>query len=289
VSALPESLTPLSAADPRLTLARGDLAEQALEGIVCAAAYRPTRAMQCAVPAAPLRKAPDPAAEQQDQLVFGEIFEVLEVEGGFAFGRARRDGYVGWVPTEALTAEVLAPTHRVSAIRTYAFAEPDMKAASPVALTLNSLVTVEARNRRFVRVARTGWIPEAHLAALDEFDREPVAVAERFVGAPYQWGGRESVGLDCSGLVQQALYACGRGCARDADQQEAELGEPIAPETLRRGDLVFWNGHVGLMTDGERLIHATGWHMAVVVEPLADVVARMHEAGAGAPTAYRRL
>lgn len=271
--------------DPRTTLARTDLAEQALEGVLRAQAFRPVEPWQCQAPAAPVRKAPDAKAVQLDQVVFGEAFDVLDRKDGWLWGRARRDGYVGWVEQAAFAEPVLSPTHRVSAIRTYAFAEPDYKSPPLALLTLNALATVERTENGFAKVARTGWIAEPHLAALDAFEHDPVAVAERYLGAPYQWGGRESLGLDCSALVQQALYACGRGCPRDADMQAAQTGEAIdRTQGLRRGDLVFWGGHVGLMVDEDRIIHANVHHMAVTVEPLADAVARNHE-----PTGYRRL
>lgn len=278
----------MSEFDPRTTLARPDLAEQALEGIVRAQRYAEPSRRQCAVSAAAIRKGPDATSEQQDQLVFGEAFDVLDEQNGWAWGRARRDGYVGWVEASALAEPVLVPTHRVSALRTYAFSEPDHKSAPAIPLTLNSLVTVEAREGRFVKLARAGWVVEDHLAAFDTFERDAAAVAERYLGAPYQWGGRESLGLDCSGLVQQALYACGRACPRDADMQAAETGEPIEAgegfQNLRRGDLVFWEDHVALMVDAERIIHATAVHMQVAVEPLAAAVER-----AGTPRVFRRL
>jgi cell wall-associated NlpC family hydrolase len=271
--------------DPRTTLARKDLAEQALEGVVRAETFRPAEPFQCALPATAVRKAPGAHAEQNDQVVFGEAFDVLDRDGGWLWGRARRDGIVGWVQAEAFVQPVLAPTHRISAIRTFAFPEPDFRSGPPVSLTLNALATVEAREGRFAKVARAGWIVTQHLAALDDFERDPAAVAERFLGAPYQWGGRESLGLDCSGLVQQALYACGRACPRDTDMQARETGDPIDRAAgLRRGDLVFWEGHVAVMVDPDRVIHANSHHMAVVVEPLAEAVARNRE-----PTGYRRL
>jgi cell wall-associated NlpC family hydrolase len=276
--------------DPRTTLACADLAEQALEGLVRAKAFRPVEAWQCAAPSAAVRKAPAAQAEQLDQVVFGEAFDVLEQKDGWLWGRARRDGIVGWVEAAAFEQGVLAPTHRVCAIRTYAFPEADFRSRPAALLTLNALVTVEARAGRFAKIARSGWIMERHLAALDEFENDPVSVAERYLGAPYQWGGRESLGLDCSGLVQQALYACGRACPRDADMQAREAGEALeTAQELRRGDLVFWNGHVALMIDEDRIIHANTHHMAVAVEPLAEVVIRNREAGVGEPTGYRRL
>jgi hypothetical protein len=271
--------------DPRTTLARADLAEQALEGLVRATAFRPIEPWQCATPSAAVRKAPDASGEQLDQVVFGEAFDVLDRQDGWLGGRARRDGYVGWVEAAAFAQPILAPTHRVSALRAYAFAEPNPKTPPVALLTLNALASVERIDGGFAKVARTGWIALAHLGALDAFERDPVAVAERYLGAPYQWGGRESLGLDCSALVQQALYACGRGCPRDADMQAAQTGEAIdRDQGLRRGDLVFWDGHVGLMVDEARILHANTHHMAVAVEPLADAVARNRE-----PTGYRRL
>ncbi len=276
--------------DPRTTLARETLAELPLEGLVKAKAYRAVSPRQCARPTAALRKAAEENAEQQDQIVFGEVFDVLDEADGWVWGRARRDGYVGWVEAAALAEPVLAPTHRVSALRTYAFPEAAIKSTPADLLTLNALVTVEAREGRFAKIARSGWVVEPHLSALDAFERDPVSVAERYLGAPYQWGGRESLGLDCSGLVQQALYACGRGCPRDTDMQAREAGEAIEPgDALRRGDLVFWPGHVALMVDEDRIIHANAHHMAVAVEPLDEAVARISAAGVGAPTAYRRL
>jgi hypothetical protein len=273
----------LSDLDPRNTLARDDLAAEALEGIVRAERFARPRPMQCVSGAAAIRRGPEAGAEQMDQILFGEGFEALDSQGGFVWGQARRDGYVGWVAEDALSGSVIAPTHRVAALRTYAFPEPDIKSGPPVLLTMNALVTVEGEDGRFARVARAGYVAQAHLGDFVEFERDAAAVAELYLGAPYQWGGRESVGLDCSGLVQQALLACGRGCPRDADQQERELGDPIAASDRRRGDLVFWADHVGLLLDESRVIHANGFHMAVAVEALDSAIARN-----GAPTSFRR-
>jgi cell wall-associated NlpC family hydrolase len=269
--------------DPRNTLARDDLATEALEGIVRAGRYARPQAWQCVAGATAIRRAPGAAAEQMDQLLFGEAFEAVDRKDGWLWGQARRDGYVGWVLEEALAAQVIAPTHRVGALRTYAFPEPDIKSGPPTLLTMNALVTVEGSDGRFARIARVGYVAQAHLADLLDFERDAAAVAELYLGTPYQWGGRESVGLDCSGLVQQALFACGRGCPRDADMQERDLGDAIDGAERRRGDLVFWTDHVGMLLDEERVIHANGWHMAVAIEPLDSAIERN-----GTPTGYRR-
>lgn len=273
--------------DPRITPCRDGIAARSLEGVLAAEVYLDPKAMGCAVAATGLRAAPDAASEQMDQLLFGERFEVIEEEGAWLWGQAARDGYVGFVEAAALGPAGPMPTHRVSALRTYAFAEPSIKSRAGGPYSINSLVAVEAVEGKLAKVAGAGWITAAHLSPIGEFEDDWAAVAERFVGAPYLWGGRESLGLDCSGLVQQALFACGRACPRDTDMQ-AEMGEAIEAATFGRGDLVFWKGHVAMGVGEGRIVHANGHHMATVIEPLAEAVARIAAAGVGEPTGYRR-
>ena len=274
--------------DPRVTPLRDGVAGRSLEGIVRAEVYLETKTMGCAVPAAGIHRAPDAASEQMDQLLFGETFEVIEEEGAYFWGQARRDGYVGFVAASALTAPAPEPTHRVAAIRTYAFAEPSIKTRARGPYSLNALVAVEAQEAKLCKVAGAGWIAAGHLAPIGVFETDVAAVAERFLGAPYLWGGRESLGLDCSGLVQQALFACGLACPRDADQQ-AGLGHAIPREAFSRGDLVFWQGHVAIGLDETHIVHANGHHMMVAIEPLETAIGRIEAAGVGSPTAFRRL
>jgi cell wall-associated NlpC family hydrolase len=274
--------------DPRLTLARPDLADVALQGIVAAERYEAPKARQVATPTAALRKAAAADAEQWNQLLFGERFAVLDVKDGFAWGQAARDGYVGWV-AEADLAPVGEPaTHQVAVLRTYAFGAPDIKSRPQGLYSLNALVTIEAREGRFAKAAGAGWFVEAHLAPVGLASAaDPAAVAQGFLGAPYQWGGRESLGLDCSGLVQQALAASGQAVPRDTDMQFSFF-QPIDEADRRRGDLVFWKGHVAILLDRDTIVHANAHHMAVAIEPLADAIARIDAAGVGRPTGWRR-
>ncbi len=240
---------------------------------------------QTIAPVASLRRAPSPAAEQLDQLLFGEPFAVMDVSDGWAFGTATRDGYAGYVAATALGPLLPAPTHTVRALRTYGHTEPRIKAPPTGLYSMNALLTAEGREGRFVNTSG-GWFVAEHLAPIGHFEPDHVAIAERFVGTPYHWGGRESLGLDCSGLVQQALYACGLPCPRDSHQQ-ATLGEPT--DNLQRGDLVFWRGHVAIMTGADTILHASGHHMEVVTEPLAEAVDRIARKDGGDILARRRL
>ncbi len=271
--------------DPRITLLRDGIASRGLEGRVEAEVYLDPTPMSCAVPATGILRAADATSEQMDQLLFGERFDVLEEDGGFYLGQACRDGYVGYVAKAALGPLAPLPTHRVAALRTYAFEGPSIKSRALLALSLNSLVTVEAQEGRLAKVAGAGWVAAEHLIPVGRFEEDPAAVALRFLGAPYLWGGRESLGLDCSGLVQQALTACGLACPRDTDQQQ-DIGYGIAPEEFGRGDLVFWKGHVAVGLGEGRIVHANASHMMTAVEPLADAIARP---AYGQPTAYRRV
>jgi cell wall-associated NlpC family hydrolase len=277
-----------SLGDPRITLARPDLADLRLEGLAPAERYAESRVMVCAVPVTAIRAAAAPDAEQWDQLLFGEVFRVLEEKDGFAWGQAPRDGYVGYVETAALVPQAAPPTHAVSAIRTYAFGKPDIKSRPDGLYSLNALVTIEAREGRFAKGVGTGWFIGDHLTPIGRGERDYVAVAERFLGAPYQWGGRESLGLDCSGLVQQALYACVRACPRDTDLQRGFFPE-VAEADRRRGDLVFWKGHVAVLLDPDTILHANAHHMATAVEPLAEAIARIEATATGGVLGYRRV
>lgn len=276
------------AGDRRLTLARPDLADIALEGRVAAERYDAPKARQVAVPTAALRKAPAPDAEQESQLLFGERFAVLDVKDGFAWGQAARDGYVGWVAEAALGPLGEAATHQVAVLRTYAFDAPDIKSRPAGLYSLGALVSVEAHEGRFAKGAGTGWFIEAHLAPIGlPAAVDPAKVALGFLGAPYQWGGRESLGLDCSGLVQQALAATGKAVPRDTDMQFGFF-QPIDEADRRRGDLVFWKGHVAILLDRDTIVHANAHHMAVAIEPLDEAIARIDAAGVGQPTGWRR-
>jgi cell wall-associated NlpC family hydrolase len=274
--------------DARITPLRDGVASRSLEGVEPAEVYVDPKPMICAIPAAGVHRDPDAASEQMDQLLFGETFEVLEEEAaGWLWGQARRDGYVGFVAAASLAAPRAAPTHRVAAIRTYAFDGPSIKTRARGPYSINSLVSVEAEEGRLSKVAGVGWMTTDHLAPIGMFEADPVAVAERFLGAPYLWGGRESLGCDCSGLVQQAMLACGRAWPRDTDQQE-QLGQEIGRQAFGRGDLVFWKGHMAMGFDATRIIHANGHHMATAIEPLDEAIARIEAAGYGPPTSFRR-
>jgi cell wall-associated NlpC family hydrolase len=270
-----------------MTLARPDLAPAACEGIARARAYDKARRLRVGSIATSLKAEPDGAATQVSQLLFGESFDVIREERGFAWGQACRDGYVGWVDVAALSADLIAPSHWVRAPRTAILTHPKIRAPSTGGLGMNALCRVIDESGLFSEVEGLGWVATAHLAPMGLGFGRPADIATAFLGAPYVWGARDGAGLDCSGLIQQSLHAAGLACPRDADQQ-ATLGVEVAPDPLRAGDLVAWRGHIGMMLDARRLIHANAHHMAVAIEPLVTAIARIEAAGSGTPTAYRR-
>ena len=273
--------------DPRLTAARPDLADARLRGRVEAERYVDGRPRRVRDASAPLRRAPRPDAPLDTEAQRGEAVTVFDEAEGWAWVQLA-DGYVGYLPDEALGAPEPAPTHRVRAVRTFVYPGPNLKLPPLAALGLGAEVAVGGTDGPWLRLA-DGFVHAAHLAPRGEPEPDFVAVAERLIGVPYLWGGRTSLGLDCSGLVQLALAMAGVPSPRDADLQERALGRPVENRALRRGDLVFWRGHVGLMQDAERLLHANGHHMAIESEPLGDAEARIHASGGGPVTSIRRL
>jgi len=239
----------------------------------------PAKPSQVIVASAAVREAPDVSARLSTQALLGEILDVFDVKGAYSRIRCRRDHYVGWVSTDSLSPAITAPTHKVTALRTFAYAAPDLKSPVNAMLSLGAQLTVTAQEGDYARSEQAGWVHTRHLAPLDALETDAVAVAERYLHAPYLWGGRDSLGLDCTGLTQQAFEAAGVLLPRDSDMQFAWGGDDIAgwnvSGTLKRGDLVFWKGHVGIMTDAHHLLHANAWHMAVAREPLDQAIARI--------------
>ena len=279
--------------DPRVTPFRADLAAKFLEGKVRALRYVEGRTFEIIVPQAPLRGEPRPDAPLLTEALMGERVTIYDADAeGWAWGQLQSDNYVGWLPQSALSAPGAAPTHRVSALRTFTFPGPSIKLPPLDALPFGARVAIARSEDRMAVTASGAYVPMVHLRSVGENEREFVAVAERFLGVPYLWGGKTALGLDCSGLVQIVLAACGVACPRDTDMQEKALGKSVAfgadHSGLDRGDLVFWKGHVAIVRDRATLIHANAFHMAVAVESIADAIARVRDAGSDI-TSVRRI
>jgi len=278
--------------DPRLTPARPDLAAKYLEGKVNAARFVEGEEFEVATAIAPLREAPFADATLLTQALKGEQVTIYDHNGeGWAWGQINNDGYVGWIPEYALAKPTAVPTHKVTAIRTLTFPGPSIKLPPLDALPMGATVAVAREDGAFA-VTRDGhYLPRQHLAPLDTNAGDFVAVAERFVGTPYLWGGKSSLGIDCSGLVQISLNAAGTGCPRDSDMQQDGLGRELnAAESkrLQRGDLIFWKGHVAIARDASTIVHANAHHMATVIENTKDAIARIKAAGSEV-SAIKRL
>jgi cell wall-associated NlpC family hydrolase len=266
--------------DPRITPARPDLAAAHLRGKITAERFVEGTEQEVVVGVAPLRKEPSHQAPLLTEALYGERVTIYETdEEGWAWGQLKSDSYVGWMPASALLAPQAEPTHRVSALRTLVFPGPSIKLPPTDALPPEARVAVVRQDDDLAVTATGGHIPARHLAPLHSKESDFVAVAERFVGTPYLWGGKSSVGIDCSGLVQVALSACGIACPRDSDMQEVTLGQPISLAGLQRGDLVFWKGHVAIALGRNSMIHANAFHMAVAIEPVAEGLTRIGAAG----------
>jgi len=278
--------------DPRTTPARPDLAARHLQGKLEAARFVDGERYQVVDAQAPVRRAPAPDAALETEALMGEHVMIYEMtEEGLAWGQLESDGYVGWLPANSLSLPGPAPTHRVSALRTLLFPGPSIKLPPLCAPPLGARLAIEREQDRLAVTAAGGFVPANHLVPLQRFEADFVAVAERFCGAPYLWGGKTSLGLDCSALVQVALQACGVAAPRDADLQERALGIAIDPDAalrnLRRGDLLFWPGHVAIARERDTLVHANAFHMMVAIEPAAEAIARIRAAGSELTSAKR--
>lgn len=287
--------------DRRLAAARPDLADARLAGRVEAERFVEGAPHRVRAASAPLRREPSPDAPLDTELLAGEPVDVFETDGeGWAWLQSEADGYVGYAPADALVARAAAPepTHRVVVPATLLFPEPDIKTPPVGTLSMGAWVAVVGEmagrdGRTFLRLADQRLVVERHVRGLDAAAMPDwVALAASLSGTPYLWGGKTRAGIDCSGLVQLAMQTAGLEAPRDTDMQEAAIGDAIAvdperPAGLARGDLLFWPGHVGVMVDEARLLHANAHHMLTALEPLDTVLARHAEAGLSLRTVRR--
>jgi len=275
--------------DPRITPARPDLAANHLAGKVEAARFVDGQVREIADAIAPLRRSPAPDAPLDTEALKGERITIYDSnDEGWSWGQLTADGYVGYVPTSALREPGPLPTHRVAVPRTLVFPGPSIRLPPLEGLSLGCRIAVTRIDGPLAVTDANGFVPANHLRPLDTREPDFVAVAERFIGVPYLWGGKSSLGLDCSALVQLALTACGIACPRDSDMQERALGAAVAMSDLQRGDLVFWEGHVAIVRDATTLVHANAFHMAVAIEAVAEAIPRIRAARSEV-TSIRRL
>jgi cell wall-associated NlpC family hydrolase len=283
-----------SSLDRRVNALRPDLAAAHLRGLASAGRYAEGQAMTCMAASAPLRREPRDDAPLDTQVLHGESLTVYDVVDGWAWCQLAADFYVGYVPVDALNDPPdHRATHRIAVPRSFVYPGPSIKLPPRMHLPLGAEVAVAGQDGAFAVLADGGHVFARHLVPLVENVADFVSVAEQFVHVPYLWGGKTGLGLDCSGLAQISLRMAGIAAPRDSDMQEREVGEPVvdwqAPGALRRGDLIFWKGHVGIMTDAATLLHANGHAMLVTAEPLAVARTRILSGSFGAITSVRRL
>ena len=272
----------MSEIDRNLVPWRPDLAAESLRGVHAAERYAAGTLHQAVRGIVPMRAAPDAARGQATEMLHGETITVYEVRDGWAWGQLATDGYVGYVEAAALSDRIAVPTHRVRAFRAFLYPGPDFKRPPVQALSFRSPVEVVETEKGYARIREAGepgsWLPEVALGPLDAVEPDAVAMAQRFLGVPYLWGGRSSLGIDCSGLAQLACAAAGQAIERDTYRQVQTAATLVGTDEsagLRRGDLVYFPGHVGLMVDGETLIHANVRAACVSLDPVREVAARV--------------
>ncbi|MGC0051946.1 NlpC/P60 family protein [Brucella pituitosa] len=269
--------------DRRLNAYRPDLADERLSGKVQASRFTTGTLMQVSASVVDLRSEPRPDSGPQTQIIFGDMVRVFEEQDGWSWVQAERDGYTGYVSSASLEKPTADATHMVIVPRTFIYPGSDLRFPHTKALSLGSRVRIvgsaETRGTQYALLENGEALIAGHLAPLDQHAADYVAVAETLLHTPYLWGGTSGFGIDCSGIVQLSMWVSGRKVLRDSDMQQNTLGEIVEPDAdysnLKRGDLVFWKGHVAICASPDMLIHASGHTMTVTLEPLRDAIKRI--------------
>lgn len=270
--------------DRRLTPMTGGVALRSLAGRVTDARFVDGEAGAICQPLVDLCAATGGARDRQ--VLLGDAVTVVDRTDAHVFVQMAKDGYCGWVAADAIGPPVAA-THWVAAPASHLYSGPKVQARERAALPMGARLAVLGQTGSFAETA-FGFVPAVHLRPLGQTADDPVQVAETFLNAPYLWGGNSHAGVDCSGLVQLAFHACGRACPGDSDLQQ-QIGQPLPDDApLVRGDLLFWKGHVAMVVDAQRLIHANGHSMSVAYEGIRACIDRVVEQGGGPVMARRR-
>jgi cell wall-associated NlpC family hydrolase len=267
--------------DPRLFAIREDLADVTLRARFRAPRYAEGRSARVAVGLLPVLHAPQPDAALDTFFHYGEAVRVFEEKDGYAWCQSVRDSYVGYVDAAALTmGDAPATTHYIATMGAYRYAEADLRSPvidflprhAPVAVVQAGL---ECRGTAYMWLAGDGFLPERCLSTTPPASEDLAAAASLYLGCPYLWAGRSFLGIDCSGLVQEAFRDLGIAVPRDTDMQRDTIGEHVEAASLadlRRNDLIYIPGHVMIYVGDGSVIHASGGEMTVRQDSLATLM-----------------
>ncbi len=222
-------------------------------------------------PVANINSKPSEKSEITSQILYGEKFKILSKKNGWLKIKTNFDNYVGFIKKSKFNKN-FKPTNKICKLKSKIFKKINNKfVPTNNFLYFASGISIKNFNKDYVEFERNKWIKKKDIKKIDHYEKNYIKIVKLFLGSKYLWGGKTSIGIDCSALIQIYFYYNRVFFPRDTKDQ-IKFCKKKSKKKLYRGDIIFWKGHVGMCIDRSKFIHAYGPKKKVLIMPTSFTI-----------------